>query len=87
MKLSKSTFFINGQYMSSYLQYNRQIDFEDSGVNDFYKVTYPNGFTRLIYINISKSNRTELIEWYDDGGWLITYNEYCIQQQGYVSLP
>lgn len=62
------------------MQYNREIDFEYGVLNDFYKVVYPNGFYKLIYLTISKSYRTELIEWYNERGWLITYKEYCIQR-------
>lgn len=59
------------------MHYKREIDFENGVMYNCYRVTYPNGTYRLIYVTISKSNRTELIEWYNDRGWLITHNEYC----------
>lgn len=61
------------------MQYIRDIDFEeDNTINDCYRVYFPNGEVKLIYITITNKERVELIEWYNDRGWLITYNEYCI---------
>jgi|GEM_PF-3965883 len=61
------------------MQYIRDIDFEeDNTINDCYRVNFPNGEFKMIYITITKKERVELIEWYNNSGWLITYNEYCI---------
>jgi len=61
------------------MEYIRNINFEEDEIVDCYEVKFPNGGFKMIYITITNKERVELIEWYDDGGWLITHNEYVIK--------
>jgi len=59
------------------MKFNRDISFEEYGlIYDTYKTTYKNGYYKLVTVTNTKPNRTELVEFYDNYGWLIKFNEY-----------
>jgi hypothetical protein len=57
------------------MKYNRTVEFIDGCLEDFYKVIYPNGIYKLIYIT-HETKKTTLVEFYDSSGWLRTYTEH-----------